>query len=76
MMAEDCKNKASDPCKQPKYVWSSFRNKIRSKDRYGQSVMFNYEGDDTFKTCFGGILSIIVSVTFLACLIYKSSALI
>mmetsp|Transcript_24707 Transcript_24707/g.38464 ORF Transcript_24707/g.38464 Transcript_24707/m.38464 type:complete len:98 (+) Transcript_24707:226-519(+) len=36
---------------------------IKGYDLYGQSVGLNYQGEDTFKTCPGGILSILILIT-------------
>ena len=36
---------------------------VKGYDMYGQSVSLNYQGEDSFKTCPGGIISIIILVT-------------
>jgi len=33
---------------------------VKSRDLYGAPVSLNYKGDDTFKTCPGGLLSILL----------------
>ena len=42
---------------------------IRSHDIYGQPVNINYEGEETYKTCPGGIISLIL---FAVVLMYTS----
>ena len=37
--------------------------KIRSYDSYGTPIQLNYEGETTYKTLFGGILTIFFFVT-------------
>ena len=39
---------------------------IRNRDIYGMPIMFNYKGDDTFKTVPGGILSIMLILLVIA----------
>jgi len=42
------------------------KNLIRRQDIYGHPVTLNYKGEDTYKTCPGGCLSIIL-LLFLFC---------
>lgn len=38
------------------------RQFFRNRDSYGQSVSLNYKGEDTFTTCPGGFLSLLLSL--------------
>ena len=40
---------------------------VKSKDNFGESIALKYDGEDTFKTCPGGCLSLIA---FLIVLVY------
>jgi len=44
---------------------------IKGKDLYGQPVSLNYKGEDTYKTCPGGCLSIAVLVTLFCYAVLK-----
>ena len=33
---------------------------VKSYDEYGQPISLHYEGEDSFKTCPGGIISMII----------------
>tara|TARA_B110000285_G_C14964080_1_gene533140 strand:+ start:233 stop:556 length:324 start_codon:yes stop_codon:yes gene_type:complete len=39
-----------------------FYNSIKSQDMYGQPISLNYEGEDSFKTLPGGILSLTLTI--------------
>lgn len=45
------------------------RKTITSRDVYGKPIVLNYNGEDSFKTCPGGMLSIFV---LLVMVIYTS----
>ena len=49
---------------------------VRSQDIYGQPIQLNYEGDDTFKTIPGGILSIIILFLMLCYTILKAKSMV
>ena len=76
-MEEDSDSKQNDnvSCKYVRYGCSSFWGKIRQFDEYGQPVMFNYQGGDTFQTVFGGLMSIVAFLTFMACFLFKLNVL-
>ena len=50
---------------------TSFKNYLASYDIFGQSVSFNYKGDDAYKTSFGGILSLKFKFWIYMCFIMK-----
>ena len=39
---------------------NGIRDSITSRDIYGKPIHLNYNGDDSFKTCPGGVISIFV----------------
>ena len=43
----------------PNRVYNSITNGIKSYDIYGEPIQLNYQGEDTYKTCPGGIISLI-----------------
>ena len=50
---------------------SSFADALRSLDMFGLRIGMTYEGNDNFRTLFGAILSIIVSIIITAFVVYK-----
>ena len=44
----------------------SARSKIKDQDLFGQQIPLNYDGEDTFKTLPGGIISILLLVFVLS----------
>ena len=54
---------------------SSIFGKIRDHDIYGQPISLNFEGDDTFKTFPGGILSILFKIVLLGYILSKFEAM-
>ena len=38
---------------------------IKSYDKYGQPIPLNYDGEDTFKTCPGGLTTVIIYLIML-----------
>ena len=49
---------------------------VKSKDSYGQPVQLFYKGDDTFKTCPGGCISIFIIFTMFCYTVLKFKAMI
>ena len=56
-------------------VFSSFVSYIRSFDAYGQPIVFNYKGSDSFQTTVGAIISILVNITLVTCVYYRGEML-
>ena len=52
-------------------VYDKATGSIKNQDSFGQPVPINYDGDDTFKTVPGGILSIFTLVCFIGYFILK-----
>lgn len=50
---------------------SILAQKVREQDQFGQPIPLNYDGEDTFKTIPGGILSIITLVCVLCYTLLK-----
>ena len=55
---------------------SSFGSFIRGLDRYGQPVTVNYQGEDTYKTKTGGILTILVYALVATYTVLKANQLV
>ena len=51
---------------------SGIRDSIAAKDIYGKPIVLNYNGDESFKTCPGGMLSIFVILTVFVYMAFKS----
>ena len=49
---------------------------VRNQDIYGQPIQLNYEGEDTYKTIPGGILSIIILFLMLCYTMLKGKAMV
>ena len=45
---------------------------LRDYDRYGSPISLFYLGESTYKTYFGGILSIISTILIVSCLLFKA----
>jgi hypothetical protein len=45
--------------------------KVTEQDQFGQPIPLNYDGEDTFKTFPGGILSIIMLICFMCYTVLK-----
>lgn len=55
---------------------SAFGNYIRSQDKYGVPIGVNYQGDDTFKTKIGGVVTLLTYCVVLAYTLTKITQLI
>ena len=58
-----------------KKVFNKSINLFKDQDIYGYPVTLNYQGDDSFKTCPGGILSLFVICALLSYTILKGKLL-
>ena len=63
----DAKNNASFKKKSIDY--------IASFDQWGQTVGFNYKGEDSYKTTAGGFLTILLKLVILSCFAMKFKGL-
>ena len=50
---------------------NGFYEYIRGQDMFGQPVLLNYKGDDTFKTLIGGIITIGITLIIVAYTLLK-----
>lgn len=48
-----------------------FLEYLRSYDDYGQPVVFNYKGNDTFQTSVGAICTLTIKIIFFACIYFR-----
>ena len=65
--SKKCKNKFS-----LKKVFKSVGNKIRDQDMYGQPINLNFDGEETYNTIPGGLISIIFLISILSYALLKT----
>ena len=56
--------------------WNGFLGFLRNQDSYGTPISLNYQGDDTFKTIPGGLISIVFIFLFTCYCIVKAQTMI
>ena len=52
-------------------VYNKVNDTVKDQDVFGQPIPLNYDGDDTFKSSPGGLLSVMMLITMLGYFVLK-----
>ena len=66
----------SKPVPQRAGLFSSLYDSLKSHDEFGQGIAINYQGNETFQTLPGALLSLVSKVMLVIYVFYKGKSLV